>query len=135
MTDFPYEDIIGLSRPVSRHHAPMPLLNRGAQFAPFAALRGYDDVIAEASRENVSQIELAEEGQAQLNRQLCLLYERLEEQPEAIFHHYQFDPYTERGAYEFIRGRVRRMDTARQSLTLTDGRELAFSRIYAIEIL
>ena len=45
-----YDDIIGLSRPVSARHAPMSMENRAAQFSPFAALTGYDDAIGEAGR-------------------------------------------------------------------------------------
>ncbi len=52
-----YADIIHMDRPVSRHHAPMPLENRAAQFAPFAALTGYDDAIAEAARQNELKFE------------------------------------------------------------------------------
>ena len=45
-----YDDIIHMERPVSRHHVPMPIENRAAQFAPFAALTGYDDAVDEAAR-------------------------------------------------------------------------------------
>ena len=37
-----YEDIINLPHPVSGKHTPMPMLNRAAQFAPFAAVTGFD---------------------------------------------------------------------------------------------
>ncbi|MBQ3797220.1 MAG: hypothetical protein II842_13290 [Butyrivibrio sp.] len=47
-----YSDIIHKDRPKSKNHVPMPLENRAAQFAPFAALTGYDDAIAEAARLN-----------------------------------------------------------------------------------
>ena len=40
-----YDDIIGLERPVSLKHPPMPRPDRAKQFMPFAALRGFDDVI------------------------------------------------------------------------------------------
>ena len=40
-----YDDIIDLPHHVSKHHKPMPMLNRAAQFAPFAALTGYDDAV------------------------------------------------------------------------------------------
>ncbi len=43
----PYDDIIHLEHPTSKRHPRMSLLDRAAQFAPFAALRGYDDVIEE----------------------------------------------------------------------------------------
>ena len=48
---FPYEDIVDLPHPVSRRHKPMPLLNRAAQFAPFAALTGYHEAIEETARQ------------------------------------------------------------------------------------
>ncbi len=37
-----YEDMLHLSRPPSRR-AKMSRIDRGAQFAPFAALPGFDD--------------------------------------------------------------------------------------------
>ena len=43
-----YEDIINLPHHVSKNRRPMPMENRAAQFAPFAALVGYDDAISEA---------------------------------------------------------------------------------------
>ncbi len=132
--NFPYEDIVKLHRPESRH-APMPLFDRGAQFAPFAALRGYDEVIRRTQQEKVEPIELSDEGKAQINETLCLLFERLEEQPEAVFTHYRFDPYTEVGTYETLRGRVKSIDPTRQMLTLADEKELSFSRIAHIAII
>ncbi len=47
-----YDDIIDLPHHVSKKHPQMPLENRAAQFAPFAALTGYDAVIDEAARDN-----------------------------------------------------------------------------------
>ena len=45
-----YDDIIDLPHPVSKKHPPMPMINRAAQFAPFAALTGYDAAIDETAR-------------------------------------------------------------------------------------
>ena len=44
LTDL-YADIIGLPHPVSRRHKPMSMTDRAAQFAPFAALKGFDEEI------------------------------------------------------------------------------------------
>ena len=38
-----YEDIIHLPHPISARHAAMSNLDRAAQFAPFAALTGYEE--------------------------------------------------------------------------------------------
>ena len=56
MTDN-YEDIINLPHPTSKHFPRMPLEERAAQFSPFAALTGYDALIRETARENVSLFE------------------------------------------------------------------------------
>ena len=45
-----YDDIIFLPRPRSFRHSPMTRAGRAAQFAPFAALSGYDGAIAETAR-------------------------------------------------------------------------------------
>ena len=55
-----YEDIIGLSRPVSKKHPPMSRENRAAQFAPFAALTGFEGAIKETARVTGEKIELDE---------------------------------------------------------------------------
>lgn len=46
-----YDDIINLSRPVSKNHRPMSMRDRAAQFAPFASLSGHDEVIKQAEYE------------------------------------------------------------------------------------
>ena len=42
-----YEDIIDLERPVSKKHKTMSRHDRAAQFASFAALKGYDEAVKE----------------------------------------------------------------------------------------
>ena len=45
-----YDDIINLPHHVSKKHPQMSLHDRAAQFAPFAALTGYDEEVKEVSR-------------------------------------------------------------------------------------
>lgn len=45
-----YKDIINLPHHISKKHPQMSLKDRAAQFAPFAALTGYDEAIKEVSR-------------------------------------------------------------------------------------
>lgn len=51
-----YSDIINLPHHVSKRHKPMSLLNRAAQFAPFAALTGYEDAIDETAQQYVDMM-------------------------------------------------------------------------------
>lgn len=54
MTDR-YDDIINLSHPTSKKHPRMSMINRAAQFSPFAALTGYDDAIQDVERQAVER--------------------------------------------------------------------------------
>jgi hypothetical protein len=45
-----YADIINMPHHVSKVHVQMSILDRAAQFSPFAALNGYEDAISEAAR-------------------------------------------------------------------------------------
>ena len=56
MTKDTYEDIINLPRHVSERHLPMSLHDRAAQFAPFAALTGYEAAIEEATKKGAADI-------------------------------------------------------------------------------
>jgi hypothetical protein len=47
-----YDDIINLPHHVSIRHPQMSMWNRAAQFAPFAALTGYEDAISESAQEH-----------------------------------------------------------------------------------
>ncbi|MDO4311603.1 MAG: hypothetical protein Q4C52_00790 [Eubacteriales bacterium] len=50
----PYEDIIHLPHHVSTKHSQMPVQDRAAQFAPFAAFTGHGEVIKETENRHVS---------------------------------------------------------------------------------
>ena len=128
-----YRDIIGLPRPVSEKRVRMPKLTRAAQFAPFAALTGYDGVIRETERLTESEIILAEDGQAQLNEKLVKLKARLHERPQVRLKCFQRDLYKSGGSYIYITGCVKRIDTAGHALYLSDGERIPFSCIYDIE--
>lgn len=52
-----YGDILNLLHHVSETHPPMPIADRAAQFAPFAALTGYKEAIEETERLAEKKIE------------------------------------------------------------------------------
>ena len=55
-----YADIIDRDPPVSRNHPRMAAINRAAQFAPFAALTGYDEMINESFERSEEDLEFPE---------------------------------------------------------------------------
>ena len=55
-----YDDIINLPHHQSRRHAHMALSGRAAQFMPFAALTGYNQVIEQTAKNAETAIAQAE---------------------------------------------------------------------------
>ncbi len=128
-----YRDIINLPRHVSDRRRPMGRRERAAQFSPFAALTGYDAVIAESGRLTGRRIELSEDSKAVLDRKQQLLQEHLAEKPEIIISYFLPDELKEGGAYVCLRGRVKKLDCLERRIIMTDGKSVAMDDVYNLE--
>ena len=126
------QELLEMERPVSARHAPMRRCDRAAQFAPFAALSGFDETVQEAGRLTQAQIELAENEREALNDALVRLAARLPEQPEVRLTYFQPDAKKSGGTYRTILTRVRRLDANAQVLVLTDGTQIPFDALLSI---
>ena len=126
-----YADMLRLQPPVSTRHARMDKTARGAQFAPFAALTGYESVIKETGRLTEGAPWLADNEIARLD----VLLRELAENPhrEAVFVCFVPDREKAGGSFVPYRGQVRRVDTVRQTVLLSSGAEFPISAICDIE--
>ena len=97
--DHRYDDIIHLRRPDSPGHPRMPMIERAAQFSPFAALTGYEDAIEEEARLTEEKIDPGEERLSALNERLSLLRQRAGERPAIRVVRFQKDEKKAGGAY------------------------------------
>ena len=129
-----YDDIISLPHHVSKKHLPMSMIDRGAQFSPFAALTGYEAVIAESARLTDGCVELIDEGLNMLDDSLGRILEQLDAQPQAIFTVFVPDERKSGGKYLTIRGNVRKFDSYEKCLILTDGTEIPLEQIFHIDL-
>lgn len=129
----PYEDIINLPRPVSERHARMSLIDRGAQFSPFAALVGFDAVIQETARLTLAETVLDEHGKELLDRKLRFIADHLDSMEEISFLCFEQDEWKPGGSYVTLTGRVKKIDLYRKAILLEDGREFWIENIRAIE--
>ena len=77
-----YRDMIDLPYPGESKHTRMPVRDRAAQFAPFAALTGFGAVLKETERITEKRIVLDEYEKEKLNEKLRLLLEKQESRPE-----------------------------------------------------
>lgn len=130
-----YDDIINMDRPVSKRHPPMPRANRAAQFAPFAALTGYEAVIEEAARLTARQIELDEDAKAEINRVLVELAARTDPPGEPVqveLTWFEPDGLKLGGAYRTETVALRRVDRTYRLLELSDRRLIEIDRVLDI---
>ena len=114
-----YEDIINL--PYPQKHPRMSNYARGAQFAPFAALTGFEAAIAETARLTDRKIELDESKKAMLNEKLRKIEEELYDRPELTVTCFRPDLRKAGGAYVQKRGRVKKLDAYLRAVVFTDG--------------
>ena len=127
-----YGDLIDREHHVSAKRPQMPRLSRAAQFAPYAALKGYDDLIRESERETDARRVLDENEIEALNHQLVFL-QQLEEAPEASFTVFVPDGKKAGGKYAVLRGRLTRFDEYEHSITLDNGRVIGIENIVRID--
>ena len=127
-----YDDIINLPHHVSSNHRPMSMHDRAAQFAPFAALVGYDDAVAETARLTEARPELDEQEQRALNAKLCSLADRIYEHPEVRIKYYVPDERKAGGAIIEISGIAKKLSESDRSLTLDDGRVIPLADLIDI---
>lgn len=132
-----YDDIIDLPHPVSKRHPQMPLSDRAAQFAPFAALTGHDEAIKETARLTDSFVELSEEQREKLDKRLQMLLAEIEEEPlrehEIQVTYFQPDARKDGGAYVSVSGNVKKVDGYRRQILFTDGTALPMDNLISIE--
>ena len=117
----PYDDIIRLPHHVSQNHPQMPLRDRAAQFAPFAALTGYEAAVGETARQTTERRELDAQEAAELNRRLTDLAARLKDRPEVTIEYFVPDDRKAGGAYVTVTGRVRHISVPERTLVMEDG--------------
>ena len=127
-----YDDIIHLPHPTSGKHPRMPRPNRAAQFAPFAALSGYEDAVSETARLTDRMIEPDEDSLSLLNDRLHALMAD-DSKPEVVLTVFEPDEQKEGGCYLPIQGRIRRVDEAARTLILTDRTVIEMERILRID--
>ncbi len=133
---YKYEDMIDLPHPVSRTHPQMPVKDRAAQFAPFAALAGHYDAVKETARLTDDRIELDEYCKAALDRKLTKLREGLgmgAEETVAITY-FVPDVLKEGGSYVTVTGCVKKIDEYERILLFRDGTRIPVDEIIAIKV-
>ena len=116
-----YGDLIYRDPPVSVNHKRMDRLDRAAQFAPFAALTGYEDAVFETARETDSFYETSEDEKAEIDAALRLIEACLDLSPLVSVSYFQEDLRKSGGSYRTLTGRVKKIDRYKRVMVLEGG--------------
>lgn len=130
--DRKYDDIINLPHHVSKKHPKMSLYARSAQFAPFAALTGYEEAIKETARETSARIEIDEEMKSVLDSKIQILLEKISLKPELSITYFIPDFSKDGGQYVTAEGIIKKIDMYNQYIYLEDSTEIPINEIIDI---
>ena len=128
-----YDEIMGLPHHISKTRPQMPMSDRAAQFAPFAALTGYDAAIKETGRLTDERIELDVEALSALDMKYQLLMEALDEAPEVTITYFQPDERKAGGKYLTATGAVKKVDDFERRITMQDGTRIPMDDVLSID--
>ena len=128
-----YDDMIDLPHHVSGTHPQMSMLNRAAQFSPFAALTGYGEAIGEAGRITDRRVELTEAEKAVINEKLAAIRGRLP--AKVTFTYFVPDRFKEGGRYVTETATVKQIIPTEARIALTNGRGIDLDAVLDIEVL
>ena len=128
-----YSDILYHPHHVSEKHPHLSKESRAAQFSPYAALTGYDDLIEETARVTDSRVELDESKREELDRKLAFLLSE-GRGTGARFTFFQEDPRKEGGEYVTVSGVPVRFRRWEREILLDDGTRINADDLREIEI-
>lgn len=127
-----YEDILYKSHPVSKKHPRMSINDRAAQFAPFAALTGFEEATKETGRLTDNPVLLDENQIAELDDKIRYLLQKPEIKAE--FTYFKADEKKEGGNYCKVTGGIVKADTLNGTILLDQGEMIEIDTITEIEL-
>ena len=130
-----YSDIIDLPHHQSIYRPHMSVYNRAAQFAPFAALVGYDEMVQDTADFLLldKRIILSEDAKCLLDLQLQGIREKIDLNPEIKIIYFDEKANKLGGGYALHSGKVKRIEEYPAMLVFGDGKKVLVEDIVQIE--
>ena len=128
-----YEGVINRPHHVSARHPRMSMLDRAAQFAPFAALTGYGEVIRETARLTDRKLELSDSEKAVLDYKLQMACDFPGERPVVTITYFVPDQKKTGGAYHSISGKIQKIDDYEKQVVMDDKTRIDIDCILGID--
>lgn len=130
-----YDDIINLEHHISKKHKQMSLENRSAQFAPFAALTGYDDAVKETARITDSKIFIDDGIKEIINKTIQQIKNNLNNNIQIKVTYFVPDKLKSGGKYQTKIGIVAKINEYLKIIKLEEGTEIPIEEIIELDII
>lgn len=129
MKEWDYADIVNLPHHQSDRRAHMSVYDRAAQFAPFAALTGYGQMVQDTADTLLSEqrVLLSEDEKSILDCRFQALLENLSSQPEITVLY--FDESAKKQRYVSHCGRVKKIEEYPHRIVFADGKRIGTENI------
>ena len=130
-----YSDIIDLPHHQSIHRPHMTVYNRAAQFAPFAALVGYDEMVQDTADILLldKRVILSEDARSLLDAKLQGIKEIINQNPEIKIVYFDENANRLGGRYVLHSGKVKKIEEYPAMLVFLDGKKVLIEDIIQIE--
>ena len=128
-----YDDLMFLPHHVSPARPKMSLIDRAAQFSPFAALSGYDSAIRETARQTDEFVLLDEDHRAEVDLRLRWIKNHMKEEPQVSITYFLPDEKKSGGAYVTATGAVKKIDEYENCVWMSDRTVIPIEKIYEID--
>ena len=111
----------------------MAVIDRAAQFSPFAALTGHDAAIKETARLTDERVELDQYMKDVLSDRLQIIADRIKEHPEIAITYFQPDAKKNGGAYVTAISTAKKIDEYERVVVMIDGTAIPIDEIISID--
>ena len=128
-----YSDIINLEHHTSKTRPKMSIENRSAQFAPFAALTGYEDMIEEDARYVDEKLEINEDLKDILDVKIIKLRKFINSKPKVRVVYFEKDLKKDGGKYKTIYEKLIKIDDYNNKLVFENCLEVNISDLIEID--
>ena len=128
-----YNDILNIEMFNPKYHPRMSIYNRSAQFAPFAALTGYEDQVIEVARLTDTKRDITDDMKSILDFKLQNILEKHNSHPYLKVVYFTPDIKKNGGKYMEYNGTLKRGDYIEQQLIFIDNVKITIDSILDID--
>ncbi len=130
-----YEDIINLPHHKSKTHPHMSMKDRAAQFAPFAALTGYNEQVKETARLTDKRIDLDDSQKLMINEKLVMAIDKSGCNQSVSITYFKPDEKKEGGVYISVSGVIKRIYEYESFVLMDNGLKIPVNEILNIDFI